>query len=53
MGVDVRRGAGLGVAELVGHDHQRGAVGNHQAGVGVPEGRETFINVYCGQYGGN
>ncbi len=36
MGIDVGRGAGLGVAQLSGYHHQRYAVGNHQGGVCVP-----------------
>lgn len=37
VGVDVRRGAGLGMAQLLGYHHQGNAVGNHQRGVGVPQ----------------
>ena len=36
MGVDVGRGAGLGVAQLPGDNHQGDTIGNHQGGVCVP-----------------
>ena len=37
VGVDVRGGAGLGMAQLLGYHHEGNAVGNHQCGVGVPQ----------------
>lgn len=37
VGVDVGGGAGLGVAEVVGDHHQRGLIGDQQAGVGVAQ----------------
>lgn len=43
MGVDIRRGARLGVSQLVRYDNQRGAVRDHQAGVGVPQGMDGYL----------
>ena len=37
MGMDIGRGGGLRMAQLLGYHHQGNTVGNHQSGVSVPQ----------------
>ena len=43
MGIDVAGGADLGVAEVVRDNDQRRPIGDHKAGIGVPERVDVHI----------
>lgn len=37
MGINIGRGTGLGMAQLMGHNDQGYALGNHNAGIGMAQ----------------